>query len=137
VWSGAAFAGGATENENLTLSASSDTKTKTIQLEFTADDQANCPYNNIVFTVKNPKPRGGIGIPTPALGSIELETVTGPCKRFPGKSRGKVSLVVGDELPQIRGGYWAVRIDGKIQSKLLEVDSDAEVRLIDPSDLPQ
>lgn len=137
VFAGLAQGQGATARVKLDLEVKSSARGKAWTLTFTGDDQANCAFIPTTLALAAPQASGQIGIPKPPMGSIGFETVSGPCKKFPGPSVGEITFVVGNRLPSVEPGYYALSIDGRLMEKLVLLDGKGKPALIDPNDVPQ
>lgn len=137
LFGGLAHGKGATDRLKLELEVNSTGGGKKITLTFTGDDQANCALIPVTVALAAPLASGQIGIPKPPMGSIGFETISGPCKKFPAPSVGEITFVVGESLPSVKPGYYALAIDGRLMEKLVLLDGKGKPTLIDPNDVPQ
>ncbi len=134
---GLAYGEGATSRVKLDLEVKTRDRGKTFTIEFTGDDQANCLFLPKAVSLAAPIASGQIGIPTPPMGNISFDTLSGPCKKFPAPSQGEITFVIGDLLPSVTAGYYMLAIDGQRADKIVLLDRLGKPSLIDPSDIPQ
>lgn len=97
-----------------------------------------CGRKTSALELRVPQQRTQIGIPTPAIGVISFETkltANTLCLQAFGPHRGGVTLELGDAIPAIGNGYYALKIDGISYGYV--VVADGEASLIGKNELPQ
>jgi hypothetical protein len=128
---------GATSKESLDLEIKTNDQGKTFTVTFGVNDEDHCLLTPKTVALAAPMGSAQLGIPTPPMGRIGFETVRGPCKRFPGPSRGEITFVFGNKLPSVKAGYYVLFIDGQMMGKIVLIDSKGNPSLIEPNAIPQ
>lgn len=109
-----------------------------IGLETKKTYSSMCGRKTTELKITEPKSAPGMGIPRPALGLVSFKTALKSntmCMMAFGPHRGGLTLAIGDAMPALAPGYYALEIDGKNYGYLLVSEDGAE--LLSSSQLPQ